>query len=377
MANSFCEYFLPVLSWSTYFLTEPNPNTMDSNLSLFLKSLKLDYLLEHFYEQNVTMELLQVINETELQELVPKIGDRIKIKTQLKKCSDDPLHFFPGSKSVSTASTVLLNNEDTSSYTEIHCDNGIDVLVDNKSFEIQPSSSSVEQPIEQAVINIGPNISPGDSSPPIVENPEKDETQAVGTHKKTCHSNFFLHSISLKQFLSNSSKGRAILESYDCNPGFGPSDRRYLVELLIDGILDRHDTVKRCMLEDLADDIVELFPLESKDTYYQYNKASSKNARGKLIDKYKNERAYRQRFRKTKNAIQKEPETHRVTKDCGESHDKMVWLRHNYEPWHMVQSNWVATFSLRSEDLKSTMLLQDILQRWPLLKNPLGYSLVS
>lgn len=53
------------------------------------------------------------------------------------------------------------------------------------------------------------------------------------------------------------------------------------------------------------------------------------------------------------------------------------WLVHGRMPDDMVVAKWKACFKLRQRDIKSNTQLADVLNLYPILKHPVGGSLVS
>lgn len=150
------------------------------------------------------------------------------------------------------------------------------------------------------------------------------------THvKKQCKTIFFNNNVTVEQYLSLSSKGLAVLEAYRTNNSLDKSDRRNSVQVVINGALDRHESVRSSVLDDLA-----LFPNEVKETYF-YNKLSSKNAKGKLVDKYKTEISYR---RKNSRKTQDQKMANTATDE--DFTTEIKWLQNSDSPWNKVQSYW-------------------------------------
>lgn len=56
----------------------------------------------------------------------------------------------------------------------------------------------------------------------------------------------------------------------------------------------------------------------------------------------------------------------------------MKWLETNREPWEMVQSHWNSTITTRLNDTRNNrdQSLLQILEKWPILSHPMGWSLI-
>ncbi|XP_031328278.1 uncharacterized protein LOC116159563 [Photinus pyralis] len=70
------------------------------------------------------------------------------------------------------------------------------------------------------------------------------------------------------------------------------------------------------------------------------------------------------------------PEKEVISEDFNHN-DDYVWLKNNIEPWNDVQSCWRRTFSLRNKSLTDEKDVAQIYEDWPILRNPLGYTLIE
>lgn len=55
---------------------------------------------------------------------------------------------------------------------------------------------------------------------------------------------------------------------------------------------------------------------------------------------------------------------------------QLNWLKYSKEPWSKVVDYWKTTFPLRQLNGKSSGKVNDIVDTFPVLKQPLGYTLV-
>lgn len=192
---------------------------------------------------------------------------------------------------------------------------------------------------------------------------------------------FFQNDQSLEEFIISHAKTHTIYENYTNKKCLTSEERGILVASIIDGLLDRHDKVSKEVLIELSENIVEMFPTEAKSTYYHYNKDESRNARGKIHDRYHNERAARRRRLKQASAQGNEEgaASHQeVTAEIDSTQaSKMNWLRYSSEPWPTVVEYWVDTHQIRIKETKEEAPLQTFISKWPTLQNPNGHALVS
>ena len=151
------------------------------------------------------------------------------------------------------------------------------------------------------------------------------------------------------------------------------SDRNRVSEALIDGLMERHYTVKSSMLSDLADGIVKVFPTEAKELYYCPKQGGAKTPREKLFFRYNNEVTQRKRRYSHKKLIASADEIQEVSP---EAQTAFNLLKYSHETWQDVEANWTMSRSLRKADLKK-MQLADLIEKWVVLKNQRSFTLVS
>lgn len=329
---------------------------MDEETKTFLIEHNLDSLVERFTENHIDYHILLVLSDKDVDELVKPLGLRIKLKSALKTLRGD-LHFETSSplnsKSVSEASTVILDGHDLS------------FVLDNNSSVIPAPSHSI------AEMSVTAHCKPqkDDSA-----NLSQENLESFPPRKALRKSDFFVDNLTVQELLQSRSKGQNIIRLYNEKCSFDSKDRRVLVELIVDALLDRHSSVRSDMLREVAQEIVSIFPYESIEIYFSYNPTISKNPRGKLVDKYKAERGYRKR-----NTSQESSKVGNCSAICDspEVLENIKWLQHSQEPWDKVQSLWLKTFDSRKFDFASTQTLPQIFKKWPLLKHRAGYTLVS
>ena len=166
-------------------------------------------------------------------------------------------------------------------------------------------------------------------------------------------------------------------------------DIKIISKVLIDRMLDRHLSVSRDMLAELATLVVEVFPTENVSTWFYYNPHVSKNPRGKLYDRYHNETARRRKIRKAHLLLPNNqdndvlanqpaaPDDYISVELTEEIERKIEWLRFSSNPWTQVVEYWVQTEYFRKQLILSSTPLKLILKQWPLLLHDNGHALVS
>lgn len=376
-----------------------------STIKELLASLDLDFLNEHFEQNCIDLQMLSILNESEIKELVPQIGARRKLNDYLKeyhKVHTGP-NVFSGdvyassvdlkpSSSLSTASTVILEKEEIVSMSN----DGEDCLMgldhanfrdgsnihgagnsqsstphdhDSQSIVLGESAASMHKlcASESVVVEIA------DVSPPA--------KKLKGMRR------FFPNEVTLHDLIQQSSKLSMIRDIHISKGCLQESERRKLVAIVIDRLLDRHTSVTKETLHELAQNICEEFPSECVSTYFYFNAAVSKNARGKLCDRYHNELKIRRKFR---NSLSSESDTANSSASSSsasisaasspisdEVQTKIKWLKHSQEPWETVILYWMETFQARQDQTSKCTPLHQFIQDWPILQHDNGHQLVK
>ena len=315
---------------------------MDVFTENMLISLKFGDLIEEFTEQLIDREVLLSLSDLELKELVPNLGKRKKIANYLKNYSTETLN----TPDVSEINIVGNTNADIISVIESEtasCSTSL-VCPDNVNY----NSCSSQEPLHEVGIE-----------PP----PKKSKLGIT----------FFEGDLSLEEFLKRSLIGRGILEHFQKNKYLKDNVRSDLVWYVIDGILVRHNTMSSSMAESLAAEIIGLFPTECKNTYYYPAIAKSKNSGGKLLDRYRN---IKRKYSKSKTTNTTNVSDTTICVD-EEILYKIEWLKTSSHPWHQVEQYWTDTCKARMKDRGDSGVIADFINKWPSLKNELGYTLVS
>lgn len=211
---------------------------------------------------------------------------------------------------------------------------------------------------------------------------------------------FFPNEQSLHDLIRENSKLSGVKQAYNAKGYLVESDRRILVAVIMDRLLDRHIKVNRDTLKELANNICEEFPTEIPSIYYSFNPNISKNQRGKLCDRYHNELKTRKRYRIRPTGVTTASSTYsKPTEDpdhkmewiqhshCSKpitvspaSEDldyKIEWLKQSQEPWDTVLLYWMETFPIRQKQRNSLLQLHEFMQNWPILQHEKGHSLVN
>lgn len=57
--------------------------------------------------------------------------------------------------------------------------------------------------------------------------------------------------------------------------------------------------------------------------------------------------------------------------------EKVEWLKTAVGPWTKVETYWNETFEVRNKERHGAGPVQEVIQKWPLLKHVIGHTLVS
>ncbi|XP_071574677.1 uncharacterized protein [Temnothorax nylanderi] len=167
----------------------------------------------------------------------------------------------------------------------------------------------------------------------------------------------------LYSLLMSKVSGRTIISSYEAG-GLNESSRRKLAALVIEDELggDIHMKIKTQRFLALRDEIVSIFPEESKEVYYvPYEKINGVNylARGKLLDKYYNlvktlkRSGVNRGSCSSENNPANEQDVSEITTEIISK--SLRWLAVCVEPWQMVEHHWALTSKHRMKELQAAV----------------------
>ncbi|KAK9736409.1 hypothetical protein QE152_g12506 [Popillia japonica] len=172
-----------------------------------------------------------------------------------------------------------------------------------------------------------------------------------------------------------------LLHSYNNENRLSQKQRNLLVDVLIKEAINDTGKLVNEDFDNLSRKICDLFPTETKPTYYipyvpKENSAFSKpisakgklidnkpiSAKGKLIDKYRN----LQRIYKYIDNVEK-IDNKDDTQQSREAKESFKWLKENSEPWSDVSFHWKRSYILRKS--KDTKTVAEYMNDWPILSH--------
>ena len=366
-------------------------NNNVSSIPELLEFLGLQQLQDQFTKHYMTLESLKMLSSDELKEVVPQVGARVLIS---KFLSQNP--------TVSLITDSIINCQ-LAPQLDTNCNKCIsndfkeylDILEEPfpDSSEVMTSSSIVPVIESCASTSFTPNVenlqsvSIVNAKRPIEPLAPCNSNELIVT-KKTKFNNLFPGTESIEDIFQNYSKLRAIYIKYLTTKELEDMDRKDITHVIIDRVLDRHNSISKNMFKHLANEITALFPSEEVRTWYMPTSEVSKNPRGKLSYRYHNELVKRRRH--SNNLKAKQIVEHFDEQECvdnaqqtnvqpavEDTKEYVDWLLHNDSPWATVTSYWARTHNDRIRQVLSTDTLKQILKQWPILKHENGYMLVS
>ncbi|XP_025201441.1 uncharacterized protein LOC112598971, partial [Melanaphis sacchari] len=279
-------------------------------------------IIDRFKEEEIDKESLLNLTQEMLKELIPKIGLRAKIynnillekqtKQQIPEVGTDMKNITSGS------------NNNNININEI------------QTFEI------VDDVDENIIIyNNDNNIPMNQLTDKIIKSKEQNDVYKI---------------------LIKYEEGNTILKYFEQHQILSSTLKNKMTYLIISHCLKESLTKKisTFTLAQLSESITQLFPSESKESYYiPYKKEGNKVTpnRGKLWDKYCNMRKVIRKITSVTtvtstetNLISNIPQIS-STVENENIEDDLLWLKNNINPWDTVITKWKCTFSYRYNNL--------------------------
>ncbi|KAK3924516.1 Cystathionine gamma-lyase [Frankliniella fusca] len=183
--------------------------------------------------------------------------------------------------------------------------------------------------------------------------------------------------------LQKSLPGTIVLAHYKAHKVLDDYTRNILCSEVIQHKLkdDYSKALERADYNFLADQILELFPSESKATWYEEVKKKNHSVvQGRLRTKYYSIRKGLMNallISKPNNTESAESELNFDDLGPDEEDVDFCWLLNNYDPWDTVVEKWELTILRRKKHLLSCERIYEFIQKFPCLKEPLGWKLLA
>ncbi|KAB0804375.1 hypothetical protein PPYR_01345 [Photinus pyralis] len=327
-------------------------------------------LVAVFAEQDIDEDALLCLDFDSLKELIPKIGPRVKFSNRLKQYQN-------------VINTPFLE----------------DIENNMPSTSLPVAEDSASNPNEIIEFILSPSASTSSCSTSASYGALQDATNVIGEAfqaatkrkmafcgeenlKKACRN---VYNLDVEAFLDKTVSGRYILNTYRKEKRLTRNMRSKLSHILISGLMsqDSESGLIPIDFEILSEKICNIFPTETKATYYIARVPGNKlkkpiNAKGKLIDMYRNlRRVYLPKISLSDSDGTSTDNT--LIEDISnkdELHDCAVWLKSFQEPWDLVLHNWKTTFPLRK--IKNTIpTVEQYMIEWPILKHKNAFTLIQ
>ncbi|GAB0095787.1 hypothetical protein DMENIID0001_112110 [Sergentomyia squamirostris] len=191
---------------------------------------------------------------------------------------------------------------------------------------------------------------------------------------------YFDLTIPLREKLMTTPRGKDVLDLYTEHKALDSSAKSQLTHEIVDPYVfgGRKMTVTDYM--HYASEIEKTFPNEEKELYY-IQASDGHRARGKLLDRYDNQkRRSSSRRKKMKNINMAQPSHVPAIDDLEDDDESNVNLKQSLMdgdlPWDTVINYWLKTCKRRMLDLKKTKSLTSFFEDWPKCLEPQGYELI-
>ncbi|XP_029729105.2 uncharacterized protein LOC109402257 [Aedes albopictus] len=190
---------------------------------------------------------------------------------------------------------------------------------------------------------------------------------------------------SAKFLINKSAKGKQILETYKLSRILTKSQKRMITHIVIDEFKDVFGKLTHIELLSRADELGDLFPTESKESWYQptFALVAGKKTRlghlpkGCLYDRNCNYTALQASQQKSNDSENITPPCSPYDADWVEYQQAKTWIRHHEDEWPAVMQKWASTSVIRLYEIskldKPTCEL--VLDLFPTLRKPEGYQL--
>ncbi|KAJ2937303.1 hypothetical protein O0L34_g19252 [Tuta absoluta] len=298
-------------------------------ISDYLRSWGLEIYIPKFLEESIDVETLQMLSEADLKYLVPIIGHRAKLATQIKLLTNIMSNAFETTTSHSTA--------DSNNKIMLYTVEGLPVVTCPEDLPETFAGNAIEE--------------------------DKSE-----------------YDCELYGIISSSNEGKGLLLQYQEKGLLNNAARRRLCNLIITHELkdDPEKRIPSSRFYQLAYEITKIFKQESSSVYFipfaSFSPLQKTSAKGKLLDTYRQRRRdfiksgiikTAERRCSLNSSNSNEPNSPRPSTSAQEAinnlkgsnsddiSEKLLWLQNNYDPWQMVESNWELTTKERLNDLAS------------------------
>ncbi|XP_070074126.1 uncharacterized protein [Drosophila takahashii] len=204
---------------------------------------------------------------------------------------------------------------------------------------------------------------------------EHNRSLRMKLEKRACNSATEISAISI---LQESLLFKGINNFYRTNKSLEQRQRKAICGIICDFLVNHKIEWQPKKFDQVAVDIVSLFPTEVKETYYLPIK--NKKAGGLLYARYRNT-VSKNRSLVEESIIESDDDSNSLAEEDIDSVSySMIWLQCNSDDTANlaeIYRHWENTFKKRTEQLVSETSLKEILTAWPILKQSFGAELLK
>ncbi|KAF2902500.1 hypothetical protein ILUMI_03687, partial [Ignelater luminosus] len=236
----------------------------DSFVKNLLRDWNLSELTEFFEKEGIDEEAFQLLDDAVIESLIPTIGLRLKFQSKYVKYTNfDKLQNWESASTLTLSPSSHLGERSSGTF----------IINDNVDID------------ENSIILMPPPLPASISIPMISDQNE----EAVQTNKRIRKSIFL---VNLESFLRESVEGRLILPQKS-EGLLDNNSRNKLCKLIISKLVNTNICILPTILNQIANEIVELFAKERTETYYIPYKPKTVTSpkmspKGKLYSQYVN-----------------------------------------------------------------------------------------
>ncbi|XP_061705731.1 uncharacterized protein LOC133516791 [Cydia pomonella] len=326
---------------------------MDEDVRKLLITWNLEEYMEIFEKNKISVDCLNLLDDSMIRELFPTIGDRAIFQKNFQNWKSIALGQF----SVMNMDVDILQEKHRNPLTEM---TNIELFQTLMNTEDAPENANSDTPNPVSPLK-------------VMENKQEGIQQSKDNK--------------LLDLLQSSAEGKIILSLHKDDGLLSSSSRRRICNIIIKHLLgdDPSKTnIPSSVLFDMASQIKEVFNKENISTYfipYINNKKLKirRCAKGKLYDCLQNrKREYRIAARKmshTSTPGSSTTETNEETEPEDVS-DDVAWIKASTEPWKLLEQKWKTTTKHRLEETKN-MTVTEYMAQYPGLKKPTGFHLLT
>ncbi|XP_037822341.1 uncharacterized protein LOC119610973 isoform X1 [Lucilia sericata] len=171
----------------------------------------------------------------------------------------------------------------------------------------------------------------------------------------------------LKSLLSESTKGKAVIEYAAKNQKFNTQQRDDIISIIIEDAITNKVVLYAYDFVRLTTEICTLFPFENNMREYYYIPRSQKNnAGGKMYSKYRNKLAKKRKLMVSTECSS--PDTEKTDFNESVSMALKISLNSDNLDWKDVCCKWKQTYNIRQKELKN-LTSDEFLKSWSKLSD--------